>query len=73
MKIVVDHDGRVTIPKPLRERLGIRPGQILEFDEEHGHLVARKAPYEDPLEALTGILQRPGLADDAVRRLRRET
>ncbi|HEV3474349.1 MAG TPA: AbrB/MazE/SpoVT family DNA-binding domain-containing protein [Actinomycetota bacterium] len=73
MKIVVSEHGRVTIPKRLRESLGIRPGQVLDFEEEHGHLVARKAPREDPLDGLTGILHRPGLADDAVRRLRDET
>jgi antitoxin PrlF len=69
----VSHHGQVTIPKELRERLGIHPGQVLEFEEERGHIVVRKAPYDDPLEALTGILHSPGLTDDAVRRLRRET
>jgi antitoxin PrlF len=69
----VSNHGQVTIPKELRDRLGIHPGQVLEFEEERGRLVVRKAPYEDPLEALTGILHSPGLADDAVRRLRRET
>lgn len=35
------------IPKPLRQRLGIRPGSALEFTEESGgaRLVATKATY----------------------------
>ena len=36
MKMTVSGEGRVTIPKPLRDRLGIRPGQILEVREETG-------------------------------------
>ena len=69
----VTNHGQVAIPRELRDRLGIRPGQVLEFEEERGHLVVSKASYDDPLEALTGLLHSPGLADDAVRRLRRET
>ena len=69
----VSDQGQVTIPQELRERLGIHPGQVLDFQEEGGHLIVRKTPYEDPLDALTGIQHSPGLADDAVRRLRRES
>jgi antitoxin PrlF len=33
MKAVVAERGQVTIPKRLRDRLGIRPGTVLEFQE----------------------------------------
>ena len=33
MKAVVSEKGQVTIPKTLRDRLGIRPGQVLDFAE----------------------------------------
>jgi len=56
MKAVVSEKGQVTIPKPLRSRLGIRPGAVLEFEEEAGRLVARKTQPTDPVEAAWGIL-----------------
>jgi AbrB family looped-hinge helix DNA binding protein len=33
MKARVDQVGRVTIPKRLRERLGVKVGTVLEFSE----------------------------------------
>ena len=56
MKAVVSEKGQVTIPKRLRDRLGIRPGQLLEFDEEGGNLVARKATVHNPVDAVYGII-----------------
>ena len=35
--------GQVTIPKRLRDSMGIKPGQTLDFEEERGKLVIRKA------------------------------
>ena len=49
MKVVVSEKGQFTIPKKLRDRLGIRPGQVLEVDEERGRLVAAKACSADAL------------------------
>ena len=43
MKAKVAERGQVTIPKRLRDRLGIRPGTVLEFAEEQGKLVVRTA------------------------------
>jgi len=42
MKSVVSAKGQGTIPKPLRDRFGLRSGTELEFVEEHGHLVGRR-------------------------------
>lgn len=49
MKAVVAERGQLTIPKRLRERLGIRPGTVLEFREEAERLVAAKAETAVPL------------------------
>lgn len=57
MKATVSEKGQVTIPKPLRDRLGIRPGQVLEFTDERGRLVARKAVTDDPVDRVYGILR----------------
>ena len=64
MKAVVSEKGQVTIPKQLRDRLGLRPGVVLEFRDEHGSLVATKAAGGDPIDAVYGILP-PGFDVDA--------
>jgi len=72
MRATVSEKGQVTIPKRLRERLGIRPGQVLEFDEERGRLVANKVVEEDPIGAVFGILGSGRRTDDLIRELRGE-
>lgn len=58
MKSTISERGQVTIPKKLRDRLGLRPGQELEFEAREGLLIARKrAPKDDPLAAVVGILR----------------
>ena len=54
MKAIVSEKGQVTIPKRLRERLGILPGQVLDFEEEHGKLIVVKLDAVDPIDALLG-------------------
>jgi AbrB family looped-hinge helix DNA binding protein len=56
MKAVVSEKGQVTIPKKLRERLGIRRGQVLDFETRDGLLIGRKAAGDDPVAAVYGIL-----------------
>lgn len=34
MELTVDDYGRIVIPKPIRERLGLEPGSTLELDVE---------------------------------------
>lgn len=57
MKTTVTAKGQLTIPKPLRKRLGIRPGQVLDIRAERGQLVATKPREADPVERVYGILQ----------------
>ena len=58
MKTRVAERGQVTIPKALRERLGVRPGATLEFSEEGGRLVAVKSSPADPVAKVYGRLGR---------------
>lgn len=70
MKTIVSEKGQVTIPKPLRNRLGIRPGQVLDFRDEHGQLVATKVAQHDAVESVYGILKLGRPTDEVVRSLR---
>ncbi|MGH3930603.1 MAG: AbrB/MazE/SpoVT family DNA-binding domain-containing protein [Pseudonocardiaceae bacterium] len=62
--------GQVTIPKALRDRLGISPGQVLDFDEDDGRLVARKVTDADPVDGVYGILDLPEGTDHFLAMLR---
>jgi AbrB family looped-hinge helix DNA binding protein len=63
--------GQVTIPKPLRDRLGLREGSQLDFSEDRGTLVARRVAVEDPVAALYGVLVGTHRSsDELVRELR---
>lgn len=34
MKSVLTSKGQITLPKPLRDRLGLKSGDVLEFDDD---------------------------------------
>ena len=54
MKPVVAERGQVTIPKALRDKLGIVPGTVLEFTAENGRLIATKVVDDHPALKLMG-------------------
>ena len=68
-RAVVSEKGQVTIPKRLRDRLGIRAGQLLDFSEERGRLVARKSVSDGPA-GVFGILALDQSTDEMVDELR---
>ncbi len=70
MKATVSKKGQVTIPKPLRDRMNIRPGDVLDFREEKGRLVVTKAVVKDPMEGVYGILKLGRTTDDLMISLR---
>ena len=54
MKATVTSKGQVTIPLAIRERLGIQPGQVLEFDEAAPILKAAKVVNERAMRKVLG-------------------
>jgi AbrB family looped-hinge helix DNA binding protein len=44
---VISQDGRIEIPRELREELGLEPGNILEIKNHEGTLVAWKRTGPD--------------------------
>ncbi len=54
MKATLTSKGQVTIPTAIRRRLGLKPGQILEFDENTPYLMAVPVFDEQAMRALVG-------------------
>jgi AbrB family looped-hinge helix DNA binding protein len=72
MKANVSARGQVVIPKPIRDRLGIRPGAVLDFSAEGGRLVATKVTPRSPVDAVYGILKSRRSSDEILADLRGE-
>jgi AbrB family looped-hinge helix DNA binding protein len=70
MLSTVSEKGQITLPKRLRERLGIHPGDRLELVEDAGRLVATKAVSDDPVAAVYGILDLGVSVDEKIDALR---
>jgi AbrB family looped-hinge helix DNA binding protein len=72
MLSTVSDKGQITVPKRLRERLGIHPGDRLELVEDAGRLVATKTvPGDgDPVDAVLGILDLDVSVDEAINAMR---
>lgn len=54
MNAIVSEKGQVTIPKELREQLGLKAGVVLEFENRDGKLIASKKLNEDVFEKWCG-------------------
>jgi AbrB family looped-hinge helix DNA binding protein len=51
--------GQTVIPKPIRDQLGLRPGDTIDFVvQENGDVLIRPAVQD--IRQLKGILHRPG-------------
>lgn len=70
MKTTVSEKGQITIPKALRDRLGFRPGQVLEVREDHGRLVMTKRIIKDAWDSVIGILDSGKSTDEIMLELR---
>jgi AbrB family looped-hinge helix DNA binding protein len=66
MKSIVSEKGQVTIPKAIRDRLGLRAGTVVEFQAVEGKLVGVKSEAADGLRKWLGKGRLPaGLGVDA--------
>jgi AbrB family looped-hinge helix DNA binding protein len=69
--------GQVTIPKEIRDALGIEAGDEVEFEEtEAGYTIQKKEPTtadgEDPFEKYRGSAETDETMPERMRRLRGE-
>ena len=59
----IDSRGRITIPKPIREQLGLHPGVEVELiPTEDGILIRKQMRGKHPVEQLRGIIKLRGAA-----------
>jgi AbrB family looped-hinge helix DNA binding protein len=60
MRITIDGAGRIVVPKPIRDRLQLEGGAILEVAERDGVIEIRPAPVEvEIVETPHGPVARP--------------
>lgn len=53
----VTSKGQVTIPKKVREKLGVHPGENLGFEEKGDLMLIRKAVTKSPFDKWVGKLK----------------
>jgi AbrB family looped-hinge helix DNA binding protein len=69
MATTVTTKGQVTIPKPVRDRLGIKPGNAVDFElAADGRIVLVKVDGAAPISRFEAARGRagPGLGTDAI-------
>ena len=57
MQTTLTEKGQITIPVKIRRRLGLVPGQKLEFDESAGFIKAVKAVSRATMNSVRGCLK----------------
>ena len=64
--------GQVTIPKKIREKLGVNPGEVVGFEEKGDLILIRKALTKSPFDKWVGKLKhlKGQRSDDLVREIR---
>lgn len=74
MATTVTSKGQVTIPKPIRDHLGIKPGSAVDFRMDSGGKVVllkvEKPPTINPFEKWRGSVD-PGMSTDEIMALTR--
>lgn len=72
MTSIVSEKGQITIPKSVRDRLGLDPGTVLQVEAVNGRLIARKQVATDALRKWRGRGKLPlaGNVDDYLKRTR---
>jgi AbrB family looped-hinge helix DNA binding protein len=75
MATTVTTKGQVTIPKAVRDRLGIKPGNAIDFElANDGRIVLVKVDGERPASRFEGMrgIAGPGLSTDEIMALTRD-
>jgi antitoxin PrlF len=68
----VTSKGQITLPKKVREKLGVHPGEKVGFEERNGLIYIQKTVTSSPFEKWVGRLRKleGQQSDDLVKELR---
>ena len=69
-KIKVTSKGQVTIPKDVRKKMGINPGDYLEIKEAKEGYIIKKKIDKEKLEKYVGILSKENKSHQLLEELR---
>jgi antitoxin PrlF len=58
MRATVTSKGQITIPAPIRNKLGLSAGTVLEFDQNANYLRATKAVDVERMLSVVGVLKK---------------
>lgn len=72
MRTRISDRGQITVPKEVRDRLGIKGGTELEFETEGGRIIVTKVTSPDRLRSVVGILKDERRTDEVISELRGE-
>jgi AbrB family looped-hinge helix DNA binding protein len=70
MKSRVSEKGQVTVPKKIRDEMGIRAGDSLDFHVRNGEIVGHRVAAEIPWDEVCGMLKTDATTDELMRDLR---
>ncbi|XGI83674.1 AbrB/MazE/SpoVT family DNA-binding domain-containing protein [Halorutilales archaeon Cl-col2-1] len=68
----VTSKGQVTIPKEIREELGIEAGDEIKFEETDGGVLLKKQADENPFEKYQGMSDSGETVEDWMEKFREE-
>lgn len=63
MKLHMDKSGRIVVPKPLRERLGLASESELEAVEQSGGILLRRLSQQPSMVQVKGLWVHQGTAE----------
>lgn len=66
MKVTLDEHGRISVPKSLRKKLGLKAGATLTLEVEDEQLLLRPTSERDVLEEREGLLVSTAEVDQEV-------
>ena len=71
MKSTMSSKGQLTVPVELREKLGLEPGTVIQFELRDGHVSMRKGTQADhPVDRLYGTLHLDRSVDEILDEMR---
>lgn len=71
MNSSISSKGQITVPKPLRDRLGLKAGTTVEFELTDGGVLMRKGHKgQRPVDRVRGVLERRHPTDELIDQMR---